>query len=362
MRTPRIALALAAAACAAVGACGDSGSDDDAGGSTTAGSDPVRIVLSNNFMGNEWRPQMVNIAEYVASAPPYGDNVELSVQLSDATPAAQIASLQSIIRDEPDAIAVDAASATALNPTIEQACAAGITVISFDQTVTAPCALKIGKDYGAAAADELRWLAAHLDGRGKILMDKGLPGVPLSEDMVQVWNEMLESDYPDIEVVGTYNSEFTEAVEQQAVSSQLARHREVDGVLSQVSCSAVINAFEKAGRDPVPVGCNAYNRGQIACVEKDVPCFFYPTPAYIGGIAIERAYQVVAEDRDQPEFEDVGGDYMVSPAGEIDFEAQAADVVPLEAGVNYYPDASPALSTPVTYGDWDITPAIALGE
>lgn len=348
--------------CGLIAGCGSSGAGSSASNSGSSGSPKtVKLVLSNNFMGNQWRPQMVNIAKYVAGSPKYKKSLEFSVKLSEPTPASQISSLQSIIREKPDAIAIDAASPTALNPTIAQACAAGIKVISFDQTVTAPCALKVGENYAADATAELSWLATVLHGKGKILMDKGLAGVQLSSEMVKTWETEIKSKYPGIEIVGTYDSEFTESVEQQAVSDQLAQHQEINGVLSEVSCSAVINAFEKAGRTPVPVGCNAYNSGQIACVDKHVACFFYPSPAYIGGIAVERAYEVVAEKRKQPSVEYVGGAYMLSPKGDVKFQV-SGEVAPLEAGKNYYPTSSPALSTPITYGDWNITPEIALGS
>lgn len=368
----RIGLAVGVALmCGVLAGCGSSASAGSSKATTAESSKaatgssgaqkPVTLVLSNNFMGNQWRPQMVNIAKYVAGSSKYSGKLEFSVKLSEPTPASQISSLQGIIREKPDAIMVDAASPTALNPTIAQACAAGITVISFDQTVTAPCALKIGENYGADATAELSWLAAELKGKGKILMDKGLAGVVLSSEMVKTWESEIKSKYPGISIVGTYESEFTESVEQQAVSNQLAQHPEVNGVLSEVSCSAVINAFEKAGRTPVPVGCNAYNSGQIKCVEKDVPCFFYTTPAYIGGIAVERAYEVVAEKRKQPNFEYISPPFVVSPKGEVEFPVKG-EVEPLEAGKNYYPHNSPALSTPVTYPGWKITPAIALGH
>ena len=71
-----------------------------------AGSKPYKIVLSNNFVGNDWRQQMIRSAEVAVKKPPLAGEVELTVQNVENTTEAQIASLNNIIRDHPDAIVV----------------------------------------------------------------------------------------------------------------------------------------------------------------------------------------------------------------------------------------------------------------
>ncbi|MDE3129732.1 MAG: substrate-binding domain-containing protein, partial [Acidobacteriota bacterium] len=116
-------------------------------GRAQAASGKFTIVLSNNYMGNEWRPQMENVAKLIAGSSKYKSKVNLEIRNAQLTPASQIQSLQSIIRQKPSALMVDAASPTALNPTIQQACSAGILVFTFDQVVTAPCAYKLPENY-----------------------------------------------------------------------------------------------------------------------------------------------------------------------------------------------------------------------
>src|SRR6476646_9355287 len=105
-----------------------------------------KITLSNNFVGNDWRQQMLRSADVAVKKPPLAGRVELTIQNVENTTEAQIASLNNIIRSHPDAIVVDAGSGVGLNPTIEKACAAGIVVVSFDQVVTADCAYKLSSD------------------------------------------------------------------------------------------------------------------------------------------------------------------------------------------------------------------------
>ena len=54
--------------------------------------------------------------------------------------------MDDIISSRLDAIVINAASPTGLNGVIAQACSAGILVVSYDNVVTAPCALKVNTD------------------------------------------------------------------------------------------------------------------------------------------------------------------------------------------------------------------------
>src|SRR6266536_1558882 len=93
------------------------------------------IYLSNNFVGNDWRQQMLRSADVAVNKPPLAGRVDLKIEVVETTIQAQLNSLNNIIRAKPDAILIDAGSAESLNPTIKKACDAGILVIAFDQIV-----------------------------------------------------------------------------------------------------------------------------------------------------------------------------------------------------------------------------------
>src|SRR5579859_5613657 len=105
------------------------------------------IYLSNSFLGNDWRQQMERTAKVAVTKPPLKGRVNLIVENVAGTVQAQINSLNNIISRRPAAILIDAASGTALNPTIQRACAQKIIVISFDQVVTSPCAFKMESNW-----------------------------------------------------------------------------------------------------------------------------------------------------------------------------------------------------------------------
>src|SRR5439155_17242200 len=141
------------------------------------------IYLSNNFVGNDWRQQMLRSADIAVKKPPLAGRIDLKTEVVETTVQAQINSLNNIIRAKPDAILIDAGSAESLNPTIKKACDAGILVIAFDQIVTADCAYTIESDWGRAPVVEAEWIVNKLGGKGKIFVDRGLAGAPISAQL-----------------------------------------------------------------------------------------------------------------------------------------------------------------------------------
>jgi ribose transport system substrate-binding protein len=359
---PLLVMGMAATVALAAG-CGSSDSSSDASGGTSTGSAPAaaktyKIVLSNNYMANEWRPQMVNDVKYVAGTK-FKGKVALDVKISDVPPAAQIASLQSVIRDKPDAIIMEAASPTALNPTIKQACAQGIKVITFDQTATAPCGKQIPFDVDKQVVDMFNWLATKLGGHGNVVVDEGLAGSPRSAQVIAQYKK-LAKNYPDIHVVAHYASNYSDGPEQQAIAS-VAGQTQVDGVVSNYSCAAVLAGLKKAGKKAVPCTSDSSNRAIKACIDAKVPCFFYGGPAFIGVQALEAAVKWLDGGAAPPAVETFFNKNLVTADGNIKFKSlQPYEVI--KEGVSYFPDESPSLFTPVTYADWNITPAAALGK
>lgn len=338
-----------------VAGCGSSG-----GSSGSGAGKKFTVYLSNNYMGNEWRPQMENVAKVIAGEPQYKNRVSLQIRNVQLTPAAQIQSLQSIIRQKPNAIMIDAASPTALNPTLQEACSAGILVYTFDQVATAPCAYKLPEDYQKEATDMANWLGTTMKGSGNILMDTGLPGIVISTTFVNVWKQTLAAKYPGIKIVGTFSSQYAPGPELQGVSADLAQNPKINGILSGGYCSSDISALQRAGRPLVPMTCLDVNGNEQACAKAKLPCFFFGAPAYVSGVALEHIVNLLAKTGTYPKSEPYFETNFVTQAGDVSF-AHEQKLQPLTDGVNYYPSASPSLITPITYGSWHLTPAQVLG-
>src|SRR5690349_4746525 len=138
--------------------------------------DHYTFVVSNNFLGNDYRPQLLRLAKLTADLSPFKGRVTVKVVESQPTTAAQLADLNNIIRTKPDAILLEPPDPTGVNSAIKRACDAGIVVIDVDQAATEPCAWTVAEDFYHAQYILGEWMGQALHGKGKIFVDDGLAG------------------------------------------------------------------------------------------------------------------------------------------------------------------------------------------
>jgi ribose transport system substrate-binding protein len=320
------------------------------------------IYLSDGLIGNDWLQQMQRSAQVAVTKPPLLGRVDLHIETVENTAQAQMNSLNNIVAAKPDAIVIHAASYDALNPTIEAACAAGIVVISFSAVVSAPCPYKLNTNWDTINHDIPVWLANVLGGKGKIIVDRGLPGSPISEASNKEIERVL-AGFPEIEIVGWYTSNYALGDEQAGVASLLAANPQIDGILTAGYGTGAIQALKDAGRPLVPIVMFAYNGSATACATETEPglkCFIYTHPPYLSAEAIKLAVDIL--DGHVPESKTVLGDYprLTTDIVEGDF-SPGSDIRKLEIGVNVFPDLPPGLVLPAS-PDWvNITAEEAAG-
>src|SRR5579871_3452467 len=134
-----------------------------------------KIAFSNNYAGNSWRQAMLKSYGLVAKKA-VADKIVAAADVfttPDRAVPTQAAQVQNLILQGYDAIVINAASPTALNGAIKQACDAGIVVVSFDGIATAPCAYRVVVDYKALGAQEIEQLAKLHPGGGNLLEIRG---------------------------------------------------------------------------------------------------------------------------------------------------------------------------------------------
>ncbi len=213
-----------------------------------------RIALSNNYAGNSWRQAMLKSWEKVGSKA-VADGV---IAAADAFTTAenqvteQAAQIQNLIIQGYDAIVVNAASPDALNGSIQQACDAGITVVSFDGIVTAPCAWRIAVDFKQMGKEQIKYLAKKLPKGGNLLEIRGLAGVFVDEAISSGIHEGVK-EFPGFKVVGSVNGDWAQDVSQKAVAGILPSLPKIDAVVTQGGDGyGAAQAFKAAGR-PMPL-------------------------------------------------------------------------------------------------------------
>jgi len=216
--------------------------------------DAPSVALSNAFLGNAWRRSMITAFEE-AAAKAEADGLISSWQVSNApgenSATEQIAQLKALLLDEPDILLVNPASPTALNPTLQQACDQGITVVVFDSSTDLECVYIVTNSFGDWARLSTQAVLDAIGGKGNVIISRGVQGSPPELEMYAVQTEILAAN-PDVNVVAEIYTFCDEARAQEALLGTIASLPEVAGVIGCGEGLGAVQAFQTAGRD-IPV-------------------------------------------------------------------------------------------------------------
>ncbi len=211
------------------------------------------IALSNNYAGNSWRQAMLESWKTVTDKAVADGVVEAADAFTTAENQAteQAAQIQNMILQGYDAIVVNAASPTALNGAVKEACDAGIIVVSFDGIVTEPCAWRVAVDFRKMGSGQLDYLAERYPDGGNLLEIRGLAGTSVDTEIHEGIAEGLKA-HPKFKVVSEVQGDWTQTVAQRSVAGVLPSIPEVVGVVTQGGDGfGAAEAFAAANR-PTP--------------------------------------------------------------------------------------------------------------
>jgi ribose transport system substrate-binding protein len=213
----------------------------------------MKIALSNNYAGNSWRQSMLKSWDIVGKKAVADHIVAAADAFTTAENQAteQAAQIQNMILQGYNAIVIDAASPTALNGAIKQACDAGIVVVSFDGIVTEPCAYRIAVDFKKLGSMQIDYFKSR-GLKGNILEIRGLAGVFVDDEIHSGIESGVAAD-PDFKIVGSVHGNWTQTVAQKEVAGVLPTLPVITAVATQGGDGfGAEQAFKDAGR-PIPV-------------------------------------------------------------------------------------------------------------
>ena len=239
---------------------------------------------------------MIRSAQLLAERPPLNTDISsLKVIETDNTAQSQNAALNNVLLNPPKLVLIDASSPTGSNQTIQRVCQAGVTVVSFDNPVTAPCAWKILVNFQQIGVVYARWMATVLHGHGLVFLDRGLAGTSTSANFTTAALNVLKQ-YPGI-TVKTYYGNFEAGAEQSGVANLVSSNPHVAGIISFAYGAPAEAALQHAGVAPVPLTTFSYNQGLIWCNTHKVPCLLGSSPAYISGEAMRLGVSIINGQR-----------------------------------------------------------------
>lgn len=299
-----LTVVLALTACSSTGGGGteaDGGSSNcvaEGAKAPRAGGDKYIVYMNALNIGNAWQEEAANLGVAVAKMAPYSECVEVRTELSDGDPQAQISQVQSMVAAGADAIVAYPLSPTALNSAFRDACAQGVTIVSFDATVTEPCVYNVsyitsiphGSDQPFMGFNAMSILADLMGGSGDIFVSHGVVGT--STDNVHYNSAMAAlEDYPGIDILTEYEGRWSSSVQQTETAKALGSFPDVDGIFCGYGETGCVKALKAAGKEiPVTGETSQYFREQMLA---GWPGASIGSPPAQGGIAMKVALAVL---------------------------------------------------------------------
>ncbi len=247
-------------------------------GSAFADTSSKKIALSNNYAGNSWRQAMLTSWQKVTGEAVKAGVVAAADPFTTAENQAteQAAQIQNMILQGYDAIVIDAASPTALNGAIKEACDAKIVVVSFDGIVTEPCAWRIAVDFKGMGASQIEYLAKKMPKGGNVLEIRGLAGVSVDDEISAGIHEAV-AKYPQFKIVGSVHGDWAQDVAQRAVAGILPSLPDIAAVVTQGGDGyGAAQAFAAAKR-PMPTIVMGNRQDELAWWKKEKDASGYET-------------------------------------------------------------------------------------
>ena len=282
LRARNIALLALLVGVLAVVAAGCGGDDSSSGGTASSGGGKkmYKIGVSNTLVGNGWREEM--ICSVKAQALASGQVSEVLEHNVNGDASAQIQGIRNLISSGANAIIINPADRTALDPVIKEAAARHIVVVAVDQAVDAPEAYVATNDQVAYGKLGAEYLVKALGGKGNIVEMRGISGVPADDDRHQGFKEVIDQN-PGMKIVKETFTDWSFGPAGKQANDILNSNTKVDGIWTSGIDYVVVDALKKAGQGKVPV-IGADNNKFLEQLQAGAPGAAVTNPAAIGGV------------------------------------------------------------------------------
>ncbi len=164
--------------------------------------------------------------------------------------------IQALIAQGAKVLIVAPENSSGLAPSLAQAKAKKIPVLTIDRTVTGTACSDfigfIGSNFLQQAQTAADDMGKALDGKGKVAILQGTPGNNVATARTQGFVDTLKSKYPDITVVASQTANFDQATGQKVAAQMLQSNSDLDGIYAENDGMALgaIQAIKAAGKKP----------------------------------------------------------------------------------------------------------------
>ncbi len=180
--------------------------------------------------------------------------------------------IEAAIADQPDAIAMVPAHASALDDTVRKAESAGIPLFGFvNPFANIKPVCFAGSDDRALGEAIAERLCDHIGGKGDIVIMEGSPNAPTAVARHEGFRNVLRRR-PAVREIGAARGDFHREPARRAMAALLDAHARIDGVIcaNDLMAFGIIDALRVTGRTMPIVSVNATPDGVAAVKRGDM--------------------------------------------------------------------------------------------
>jgi len=267
----------------------DQASTDD----QSAGAKKV-IAVSLPSPSNQWVAAVIDYAQQEAAKDP--DKFDVIVKTSD-TPAAQASTIEDLMLQKPDVLAVFPIESAPLTPVCEKAFDQGIKTVILDRGIDSEkytCYIA-GDNYGIGR-EAAMYMGKRLNGKGDIVEIMGNPS-EITTERSQGFHETIEKYFPGIKIIGQGVGNFARDPALKAMENLLQANSHIDAVYSHddEQSLGIEVAVQNAGRTDVQFTTGAGGNKSVYEGMKEGRAFLGCTVTYpptMGGTAVAIAKKI----------------------------------------------------------------------
>jgi ribose transport system substrate-binding protein len=258
--------------------------------------DPPWVVGYDIYwLGNTWSAQFAE--EFKQAAAMYDQLIaDTVITSSEGSVEKQIKNIEAMIAKKVDIIIITPNSTSGLAPVIAKALRANIPVVLNAAPVEGDEYTTFinvtDKALGRAMAE---WLVDQMNGRGRIFVINGLPGLGVAEARWEGAEEVFRN-YPRIKVVMQDAGDWSVPKTKRVVSDMLAAYPRIDGVWGDAIGHGIMEAFEEAGARFVPTATASDNNGFLkywAENKNEVIAIGVTKPVWLSRLALDQAFRIL---------------------------------------------------------------------
>jgi ribose transport system substrate-binding protein len=260
-------------------------------GGPAAAQGTYKIGVSNTVQGNGWREEMVCAMKAQALAS--GKVASLNIAHRNTDAAGQLEDIRNLIAAGVNAIVVNPADPSGINPAIKEATDKGIVVVAVDQGVTEPSAYVISNNQEEYAYLGAKWLFEQLGGKGNVVYMRGAAGASADSDRDKGFKRAL-AEYPDVKVAHEVFTGWQQDQGKQQILDYIASGAPFDGIWTSGIDNVIVDALVESQTPLVPVvgADNAGFVGQLSSVE-GLKGAAVTNPGSIGGAGVTLAINIL---------------------------------------------------------------------